>query len=58
MIPCQALLADKAFATNGLLQEFDERGAIVVIAPKASRNVLRDYDWRIYRCGIWSKTPL
>ena len=39
-----ALLADKAFDADWLLQDLDERGATAVIPPKANRKVQRDYD--------------
>ena len=39
-----ALLADKAFDANWLLEELDVRGATAVIPPKASRKQQRDYD--------------
>ena len=34
-----ALLADKAFDTDGLLQDVDARGATAVIPPKANRKI-------------------
>ena len=43
-----ALLADKAFDANWLLEELDERGATAVIPPKSNRIVQRDYDEVIY----------
>ena len=33
------LLADKAFDTDGLLQDVDARGATAVIPPKANRKI-------------------
>ena len=39
-----ALLADKAFDANWLLEELDVRGATAVIPPKANRKQQRDYD--------------
>ncbi len=44
-----ALLADKAFDANWLLEELDERGATAVIPPKANRKQQRDYDADIYK---------
>ena len=34
-----ALLADKAFDTDGLLQDVDARGPTAVIPPKANRKI-------------------
>lgn len=39
-----ALLADKAFDANWLLEELDDRGATAVIPPKSNRIVQREYD--------------
>lgn len=44
-----ALLADKAFDANWLLQELDTRGASAVIPPKANRKHQRDYDAGAYK---------
>ena len=44
-----ALLADKAFGTDGLLQDVDARGATAVIPPKANRKIQREYDEEIYK---------
>ena len=44
-----ALLADKAFDADWLLQDLDERGAIAVIPPKSNRKVQRDYDTHMYK---------
>ena len=44
-----ALLADKAFDANWLLQELDTRGASAVIPPKANRKHQRDYDADTYK---------
>lgn len=44
-----ALLADKAFDANWLLEELDERGATAVIPPKANRKHQRDYDSDAYK---------
>ena len=41
------LLADKAFDTDGLLQDVDARGATAVIPPKANRKIQREYDEEI-----------
>ena len=45
-----ALLADKAFDANWLLEELDARGAVAVIPPKANRTLLRDHDAQAYKC--------
>ena len=39
-----ALLADKAFDANWLLQGLDHRGATAVLPPKVNRKILRDHD--------------
>ncbi len=39
-----ALLADKAFDADWLLQDLNQRGATAVIPPKANRKIQRDYD--------------
>lgn len=39
-----ALLAEKAFDANWLLEELDKRGATAVIPPKSNRKHQRDYD--------------
>ena len=44
-----ALLADKAFDANWLLEELDARGAVAVIPPKANRTQQRDYDAQAYK---------
>ena len=44
-----ALLADKAFDANWLLEELDARGATAVIPPKANRKQQRDYDNDAYK---------
>ena len=44
-----ALMADKAFDTNWLLEELDERGATAVIPPKTNRKHQRDYDADAYK---------
>jgi hypothetical protein len=45
----QALLADKAFDADWLIQELNERKVKVVIPPKSNRKVMRAFDgykWR------------
>ena len=44
-----ALLADKTFDADWLLQDLDERGATTVIPPKSHRKVQRDYDTHMYK---------
>ncbi|KPU84893.1 transposase [Marinosulfonomonas sp. PRT-SC04] len=43
-----ALLADKAFDANWLLEGLDDRGATAVIPPESNRIVQREYDEEIY----------
>lgn len=45
----EALLANKAFDTNWLLEELDARGATAVIPPKANRKQQRGYDADAYK---------
>ncbi len=44
-----ALLADKDFDVDWLLQELEERGAGAVIPPKANRKIQREYDKDMYK---------
>ena len=44
-----ALLADKAFDADWLLQYLDQRGATAVIPPKANRKIQRDFDTEVYK---------
>ncbi len=44
-----ALLADKAFDADWLLQDLDERGATAVIPPKANRKIQRNYDAEVHK---------
>jgi Transposase and inactivated derivatives len=44
-----ALLADKAFDANWLLEELDARGATAVIPPKTNRIHQRDHDADAYK---------
>lgn len=45
----EALLADKAFDANWLIDELDARGATAVIPPKTNRKQQRDYDTHAYK---------
>ena len=44
-----ALLADKAFDANWLLEELDERGTSAVIPPKTNRQQQRGFDAEAYK---------
>ena len=44
-----ALLADKAFDADWLLQDLDERGATAGIPPKTNRKIQRNYDAEVYK---------
>lgn len=44
-----ALLADKAFDANWLLEDLNDRGASAVIPPKSNRKHQRDYDEDVYK---------
>ncbi|RJE78449.1 hypothetical protein DWB67_17675 [Paracoccus sp. JM45] len=48
-VPFGALLADKAFDANWLLEELDARGASAVIPPKSNRKQQRNYDADAYK---------
>ena len=45
----EALLADKAFDADWLLQDLNQRGATAVIPSKANRKIQRDYDAEVYK---------
>ena len=42
-----ALLAEKAFDVDWLLQDLDEHGATAVILPKTNRKLQRNYDAKL-----------
>ena len=44
-----ALLADKAFDADWLLQDLDERGATAVIPLKTNHQLQRNYDAKLYK---------
>ena len=44
-----ALLADKAFDADWLLQDLDEHGATVVILPKTNRKLQSNYNAKVYK---------
>ena len=44
-----ALLADKAFDSDWLLQDLDQRGATAVIPPKANRKSQCEYEAEVYK---------
>ncbi len=48
-VPFGALLADKAFDANWLLEELDARGATAVIPPKSNRKHQRNHDVDAYK---------
>ena len=50
-----ALLADKAFDADWLLQDLDQRGATAVIPTKANRKIQRNYDAESTSADIWWK---
>lgn len=47
-LDCQAVVADKAYDTNAIIQEFERQGVEVVIPPKANRVEQRPYDENLY----------
>ena len=44
-----ALLADKAFDADWLLQDLNQRDATAVIPPKANRKIKHAYDTEVYK---------
>ena len=44
-----ALLADKAYDANALIDTLEQRGITPVIPPKANRTVQRPTDFALYR---------
>jgi transposase len=44
-----ALIADKAYDTNAIVEDALENGVKVVIPPRKNRNVQREYDKEIYK---------
>jgi len=44
-----ALLADKAFDADWLLQGLDERGATTLLLPKTNRKLQRNYNAKVYK---------
>jgi transposase len=48
-IDFKALIADKAFDTNAIRAELDQRGALAVIPSKADRKPLIPHDAEMYK---------
>jgi putative transposase len=48
-IDADALLADKGYDANHLIEKMTDRGTEVVIPPKRDRKVQRDYDADLYK---------
>ena len=48
-LSAEALLADKAYDTDALIEQAVEQGMTVVIPSKKNRNVKREYDPALYR---------
>ena len=48
-LPFEALIADRAFDANWLLEELDARGAAAVIPAKRNRKEMREHDREMYR---------
>jgi len=48
-ISCATLIGDKAFNSDGLLEDLAERGVNAVIPPRTNRTVLRPFDRDVYR---------
>lgn len=44
-----AVLADKGYDADELVEKIQQTGAVVVIPPRSNRTVLRDYDRVLYR---------
>ena len=45
----QAVLADKGYDADELVEWIQQTGALVVIPPRSNRTVLRDYDKALYK---------
>ncbi|MCE3224625.1 MAG: Transposase family [Nitrospira sp.] len=45
----QAVLADKGYDADELVNWIHQTGAVVVIPPRSNRTVLRDYDTGLYK---------
>ena len=45
----QALLADKGYDSDAILEYVASRGAVAVIPPKRNRKVQREYDTELYK---------
>jgi putative transposase len=48
-IDAEALLADKGYDANHLIEKMEEKGAQVVIPPKRDRKIQRPYDSGLYK---------
>lgn len=48
-IEAQALIADKGYDTDAIVQMAQDAGMEVVIPPKANRKTPRDYDQHLYK---------
>jgi putative transposase len=48
-IDAQALLADKGYDANHLVEKIEKRGTQVVIPPKRDRKIQRVYDTGLYK---------
>ncbi len=48
-IDAEALLADKGYDANHLVEKMEEKGAKVVIPPKRDRKIQRPYDSGLYK---------
>ena len=47
-IDCQAVVADKAYDTNAIVDHLTDQGVAVVIPPKSNRIDQRPYDENLY----------
>jgi putative transposase len=48
-IKAEALLADKGYDANHLIEKIKERGSQIVIPPKRDRKIQRAYDTDLYK---------
>jgi len=48
-LDAKALLADRGYDTNAILEYTQERGITAVIPPKCNRKVQREYDKDLYK---------
>jgi transposase len=48
-IQAQAVIADKGYDTDKVLETVEQLGAVAVIPPKSNRKIQREYDRELYK---------